>query len=277
MATEDFVPVAADDWYQRRRQDAEGEFFRKVADQGPRKGEGGGTRQGIYCFTADGKLLAYKNAGQNAGGRRATNSSGHWRSSRKLPSRPPRAGRASRWATAGKPDPRYTRTPPPGGLIVSVYTRILDRDGDECPARGRARRTGGDAAARDHLWLTADEVRSPGPAEGRAGRTYDVPTAVADRIVRFHLVDNTRGEPPFWRRDQVRRAKLTLTVEEVTADGIELRLDGAALLATGRRSRQGRPRVRRPAARRVPVPPGEADHRPVRRGGGRATTGATRP
>jgi hypothetical protein len=59
-----------------------------------------------------------------------------------------------------------------------------------------------------------------------------VPKVVADRIVRFHLVDNTRGEPPFWKRDQVRRAKLTLTVLRVTADGIELRLDGDALLAT---------------------------------------------
>src|SRR5262249_33629739 len=64
MAKEKYVPVTADDWYQRRRQDPEGEFFRKVADQGPRKGEGGATRQGIYMFTADGKLLAYKNAGQ---------------------------------------------------------------------------------------------------------------------------------------------------------------------------------------------------------------------
>ena len=66
MAKQDFVPVATDDWYQRRREDAEGKFFRGVADQGPRTGEGGSTRQGIYCFTAAGKLLAYKNAGQNA-------------------------------------------------------------------------------------------------------------------------------------------------------------------------------------------------------------------
>ena len=53
MAKEDFVAVSADDWYERRRQDAVGAFFRKVADQGPRKGAGGGTRQGIYCLTAD--------------------------------------------------------------------------------------------------------------------------------------------------------------------------------------------------------------------------------
>src|SRR3989442_13139223 len=61
MAQNDLIPVAADDWYQRRRQDEEGEFFRKVADQGPRKGEGGSTRQGIYIFSAGGKLLAYRN------------------------------------------------------------------------------------------------------------------------------------------------------------------------------------------------------------------------
>ena len=66
MAREDFVAVTADDWYQRRRRDAEGEFFRKVAGQGPRKGEGGSTRQGIYVLTADGELLSYKNAGQLA-------------------------------------------------------------------------------------------------------------------------------------------------------------------------------------------------------------------
>ena len=62
----DFVPVSTDDWYTRRRQDFEGEFFRKVADQSPRKGLNGATRQGIYVFTADGELLAFKNNGGDA-------------------------------------------------------------------------------------------------------------------------------------------------------------------------------------------------------------------
>ena len=62
LATKEYVPATGDDWYERRRRDEEGTFFRKVADQGPRKGVGGGTRQGIYCLTASGKLLAYKNA-----------------------------------------------------------------------------------------------------------------------------------------------------------------------------------------------------------------------
>jgi len=66
MATTEFVPVCTDDWYTRRRTDAEGEFFRTMADAGGRKSVNGGTRQGIYVFAADGTPLGYKNAGQDA-------------------------------------------------------------------------------------------------------------------------------------------------------------------------------------------------------------------
>jgi hypothetical protein len=229
MAREDFVPVTADDWYQRRRQDAEGEFFRKVANQGPRKGEGGDTRQGIYVLTADGELLSYKNAGQNADVTREELQ----RALKKFANLP--AGRRGPGAVEvgdpGKPDPAYVRTPPEGGLIVRVHTRILDRDGDGY-CKGTCKTKGGDAAARDFLWLTREDVRSLAPAKAEPGFTYDVPKPVADRILRFHLVDNTRGEPPFWDRGHVRRARLTLRVVRTTADGVELRLEGDALLAT---------------------------------------------
>ena len=55
---------------------------------------------------------------------------------------------------------------------------------------------------------------------------------MAERIARFHLVDNTRGEPPFWRKEEVRRSDLVLTVAEATKQRIELRLEGRVLLAT---------------------------------------------
>ncbi|MCP4848869.1 MAG: hypothetical protein GY899_13080, partial [Verrucomicrobiaceae bacterium] len=56
---ENFIPATDNDWYNRRRQDAAGKFFRSVAAQGPRKGNG--TRQGHYILTASGKLLGYNN------------------------------------------------------------------------------------------------------------------------------------------------------------------------------------------------------------------------
>ena len=229
MATEDYVPVAADDWYQRRREDAEGKFFRDVSNQGPRKGEGGATRQGIYCFTADGKLLTYKNAGQAPDVMRETLRLG-LREWKKLPEERRKPG-AVKVDDLDKSDPRYTRTPPPGGLIVNVYTRILDRDkGELC--KGTCKTLGGDKAARDHLWLTESEWKAMVPAEPKKGDWSSLSAKVIERILRFHLTDNTRGEPPMWRREDIRSQELTLTVEEVSPATIRLKLEGSALLAT---------------------------------------------
>lgn len=228
MASNDYVPVAADDWYQRRRDDDEGQFFRQVAGQGPRKGEGGSTRQGIYCFTADGKLLTYKNAGQAPDVMRDVLRQG-LREWRRLPE-DRRSPGAVKVGEPGKRDPNYVRSPPPGGLVINVFTRILDRESDGY-CRGTCRTKGGEAAARDHLWLTEAEWKALIPASPMLGDKQPVPPAVAERILRFHLIDNTRGEPPLWQRTEIRTQELTLTVEQVTATAMRFRLDGTAVLA----------------------------------------------
>jgi len=230
MASEDYVPVAGDDWYQRRREDAEGQFFRKVADQGPRKGEGGSTRQGIYCLTADGRLLAYKNAGQDAGVMREVLKQGlaAWK---KLPEEQRKPG-AIKVEDMGKADVRFDRQPPPGGLIINVYTRILDYDSKKELCKGTCKNPAGEQTARDHLWLTEADWKALVPANPKKGDTFPMAAKVAERILRFHLMDNTRGEPPHWTREEIRSQKMTLTVEEITDTILRLRLDGSALLAT---------------------------------------------
>ena len=229
MAREEYVPVACDDWYQRRREDDEGRFFRSVADQGPRKGAGGSTRQGIYCLTASGKLLAYKNA-QDANVMREVLRQGleKWRH---LPASERRPG-GNEYPGLDRPDERYVRTPPPGGLVVNVYTRILDRDGKDDLCRGTCSFTGGDQAARDHLWLTQADWQTLVRAGTKKGQRFPMRRPLADRLLRFHLVDNTRGEPGPWRPEDVRKAELTWTVENATPTSLQLRLDGSALLAT---------------------------------------------
>jgi hypothetical protein len=228
MATQDFVAVAGDDWYERRRQDAEGRFFRSVASQGQRKGEDEATRQGIYCFTADGQLLAYRNAGQAPDVMRDVLRQG-LRAWQQLPVSRRRPG-GVQVSHPDKSDPRYTRTPPRGGQIVKVYTRILDRDhGVFC--KGTCSTLGGDQTARDHLWLTAAECQSIVPVTTKAGDRFSLRPAVAERILRFHLTDNTRGEPPMWQREDIRAQQLGLTVEDATSGVVRLRLDGSVLLA----------------------------------------------
>ena len=222
------MPVAGDDWYQRRRDDAEGRFFRTVADQGPRSGEGSSTRQGVYLLSAGGRLLAYSPGPVEAHDMRATLLRGlaAWRS---LPDEERRPA-AVRVADAGAPDPRYARALPPGGLVLNVYTRALQRSpaAASCDALGAVP----DEPARDRLWLTEAEWRSLMPSDVRAGDTFPVPGRIAERILRFHLVDNTRGEPGMWRREHIRTSHLTLSVEETSDARLRLRLDGVALLAT---------------------------------------------
>jgi hypothetical protein len=234
LAKERFVAVVGDDWYTRRQGDAEGEFFRSVADQGPRKGEGGSTRQGIYFLTAGGKLLMYRNAGQNAAAmldafKRALAA---WD---KLPEadRKP-AGTAV--SESLKRDNRFVRTPPAGGLVVSAYVRILDRDGKSWKDTVERVRVGGveivPQAQHDHLWLNETEWRALVLAP-EVGRKMKVPDPIAYRIFRFHLVDGTRGEPPMWKRDEVRSGELTLTVEAADTATIKMRLEGSVLISTG--------------------------------------------
>ncbi len=232
MATEDYIPVTGDDWYQRRRQDAEGEFFRKVADQGPRKGEGGSTRQGIYCLTASGRLLTYKNAGQAPDVMREVLRRGlsEWN---KLPETERRLDGAT-LGNSGRADARYQRAPPQGGLVVNVHARLLQLNagGELCHSNCRGEGGALLGVSHDHLWLTAEECKSLVRANLKKGDKFLMPPAISERILRFHLVDNTRGEPPMWNKEEIRSQEMTLSVEEVTATSVRLRVEGSALLAT---------------------------------------------
>src|SRR5690606_18289750 len=235
-----FIPAVGDDWYRRRQNDLVGEFFRSVANQGPRKGEGGSTRQGLYILTSSGKLLAFRNSSDP-------------KSVAALIER----GLAE-WAALeaeerkAKPfeekrpdlDERYARTPPEGGLIIEVRARELDllEDGAFCKAQDRPTRQ--DLPSIDHLWLTQDEWRSLVPAKLEAGVELPVPEAIARRIARFHLVDNTRGEPNMWTREEIRALDMKLRVGEVSDAKATLVLEGKAHLETRDGARGFEPQLR---------------------------------
>lgn len=238
MAQENFVPVATDDWYTRRRKDAEGAFFRLVSNQSPRKASGeGGTRQGIYAFTASGKLLAFRNHHDPAVMKSVLRQAlAAWD---KLPAKEREPG-SVKIDDPDKVDAAYNRKPPKGTLIVNVFTRILDKDkkGEFC--HGTCEFTGGDRAAHDRLWLTEEEWRPLLPKSPKVGDKVAVPDRLVKRIARFHLVDNTRGEPSHWQNKEVRKGELSFEVKKVTDDKVEMRLSGAFVLATDPEAKAGR-------------------------------------
>ncbi len=223
MCQTEFVPVTGDDWYQRRRKDREGEFFRGLAESSGKKGH---TLQGIYVFAADGTPLAYRNSGQSAEITKEV-----MREALAAFRRLPEAKRKPAVEAPGVIDAGFDRTPPEGGLILKAYTRILAfKDGEY--RRGACKAVGGEKAARDHVWLTKDEVQTLAPAKAEIGFRYPMPAKVAERLARYHLIDNTRGEPILWEPKDVRGKRISLVVTNATADAVDLRLEGEVLLAT---------------------------------------------
>jgi len=200
-----FVAVAIDQAYERRQQDAEGRFYRKFAGQGPRK-DFQGTTQGFYIATAAGELLLFNNNRDPAKLRRLT--------AQALERF--RKGDAAKAQVAaiqhGRTDPRYAVRPPEGGLVVRARGKVL---GGYEPTDEPFRKAVQQALSRDNLWITAGEHREL--VDG------GLPTALLHRIARFHLVDNTRGEPPMWRSAEVRQI-------DVEREGA--RLHGRVRLAT---------------------------------------------
>ncbi len=194
-----FIPVAIDQAYQRRQKDAEGEFYRKIAGRGPRS-DFQNTTQGLYIATAAGELLVFNN---NRGPKRI----------RKLMKEalasfhPPETVAIA----AGERDARYSPRPPEGGLVVRVRARILDGYGETDDPWKRIFHS---AISRDNLWITR--------AEHVALAGGEFPASLQRRISRFHLVDNTRGEPPMWREEEIRRSEWKLA-EGSWSGRVELR------------------------------------------------------
>jgi hypothetical protein len=228
LAREAFVPVVGDDWYRRRQEDAEGRFLRRLADQRRPRPSRNATRQGIYVATASGTLLTFKNHQDpdvmRAVLRRALQ---QWK---KLPAAERRPG-GVKVPALGRRDPTYLREPPEGGVILRVHERILDREGGTL-VPGTCAFPGGDRSARDHVWLKKEEWQSLLPADAKKGDRVPMPAKIRDRLLRFHLVDFTRGEPDRWSRAQVRKAEMAWVVEESTPARLRMRLEGSALLAT---------------------------------------------
>ncbi len=203
-----FVPVAIDQAYERRQKDAKGEFYRRFAGQGPRK-DFRGTTQGFYVTTAGGELLLYNNNRHPSKVARLVGDALQ-RFEGDAEKREPAAPIAD-----GKPDPRWNPGPPDGGFVVRVHTKVL---GGYPEPKNDWDRILQSALGRDNLWVTR--------AEHAALVAGDLPKSLLVRLARFHLVDNTRGEPPMWREDELHALevgredeRISGTVRLATKDG----------------------------------------------------------
>jgi hypothetical protein len=187
-----FVSVAVDQHDHRHRRDAEGKLFANVLKQAGRGLDG--YSQGFYLFTPSGKLLEFANTLSADQMKRMLTSA--------LKKFDP-TGDAPQ-IKEGPKDARFLYELPEGGLIIYVTSKVLGgyERGDRTDTIRQA------ALGRDHLWLRKDEAEALARGE--------LPRSVKVRVAQHHLIDNTRGEPPRWRRDEIREMKLTLDRGRIT-------------------------------------------------------------
>lgn len=178
-----FVPVAVDNHHVEKQKDVEGDFYRKVA-----------RRQGEYICTPEGKLLGSTN----------THSAEHLKGLLRKALKDYQPADAAP-AAAATSDPGYHRAVPEGGLVVRVTTRVL---GGYPPGEDPRVKIYQESLGRDHLWLEKEEVAALAAARS--------PDRLRLRIASYHLVDNTRGEPPWWRAGEVKKFELSLADATLT-------------------------------------------------------------
>ena len=194
LLAERYIPVALDVWYEERRQDPVGEFYRTVVYQREGMHEGR-TTQGFYLFGPDGTLG------------RGWNNRDPEKCARYLAEFARDYVAADAKQLGANTDDRFARAIPEGARVARVTMKILEADYTDDP--GQWQRIFRDANGRDHLWILADEV-----AALEAGA---FPDRLLRRLARFHWVDGTRGEPPMWRAQEVRE----LTLEPIAEEGVE--------------------------------------------------------
>lgn len=155
----------------------------------------------------------------------------------------PEAERAPGAVSVPKPesvDPKRTALAlPSGALVVRVFNRHLGRgqDGalryivaeDYLPGAGKADVERFGMAQNDFMWIPEKEWRELAPGEAKKGAVLPVPASFALRLFRYHL-DPSRGftEGANFSNSSPESGRLTLTVQEATADKAVLKLEGFA-------------------------------------------------
>ena len=182
-----FIPAAIDQFYYLRQKDPEGEFWRKIAKQKGWKSDTG-TTQGLYIVSASGKLIeAYNNRGSDKLHEQLLKTLEEFK--------PPKDVEL----ISEERDPEYSREIPEGTMVVRTHAKVLNGYEESKEWWHKIMRK---AVSRDNLWIAKSEQA--------ALKKGTVPATLQRRIALFHLIDNTRGEPQFWKDKEVESSTWSL-------------------------------------------------------------------
>jgi hypothetical protein len=174
--------------------DAEGELCRKIIDQSPT-----GNLQGLYVVNTAGELVGHIYEFEPKPIRRMLDKA--------LQDFKPVDAPA---VDLARRDPKFDL--PEGIVVVDVFTKVLGGYGPPKSKEGSLRaefeKAWQNGLGRDHLWIRKDEAEA---------LTRDVlPESLKKRIARFHLVDDSRGTPLWWKEAEMKSVEMTLRQGRLT-------------------------------------------------------------
>jgi hypothetical protein len=214
LLKESFVSVGISLQEDLKAQDPTGEFFRKIVDQRP---EPKHSKQGYYIASPDGTLLRgwmYPRPDNGTVKKNLKEAIASYKPPTEIEP-----------LDESKADPTYKWPAPEGLTIVETRTKIFDAVWPAAVAERFEVIKG--TMGHDRLWITKPEVEAL-----EKGGLAD---SLLERIIRFHLGDNTRCYIDRWAREAMQKVHV-----EIKRDGQGFVLDGSVSLEQGARGYNAR-------------------------------------
>ena len=209
-----FVPTTDEVWRLQGAQDNDANIFQEMANKGHYR-RAGGSRQGIYVCTPKGDLLSSINS-LDADVVLNTVKTGleKWHelplTERSLP--------GNYLLNASH---RWENSYPEDGLVLTSYNIDIFTD----PPMDEER---SDRWNIDHVWFNKEESCQWLPNHPKVGDIYDLPEKLNDRLFRFHLVDNVRGQTLPFAPTEINSSKIQIEILEYEKDKMRFKIIGSS-------------------------------------------------
>lgn len=174
------------------------------------------TRQGIYAVTSGGKFLASCNTRRAREVQRMLERAlTKWKQLQESPDAELSDADAKSLSRVHRYEDRY----PEDGLVLQVVSRDLPG----ALELGWWHKT---AWNLDYAWFKKHEAEALVPEKPEIGARREVPKRLAERLVRFHLVDNVRGQTPAFEAADVKTARMSTKLASIDGDLWKLEIEG---------------------------------------------------
>jgi hypothetical protein len=186
MLQTEFIPAVGNTHELQNQRFSSSKWFMGMASAINPRVNNGVTAQGFYVAGADGKGYAFNN---NRSVDRVM--SFMQTGMAKFKQDPPKTVEIA----SADVEAKFARGPDPSVSVLQVYSRIKPLP-EVCDELNKG-------IGRDFLWVYPEEVKA-------IRETSKMPDTLAKRLVRFHLIDNVRGEPDMWKPGEVKSATFSL-------------------------------------------------------------------